>query len=300
MEELETYRRCIGQQLEELELLSSIYCAPGELQLLDAGVVADFNEFLGESQYDVPSADAATLRSNLEYIIKLNLPAKRTVDVRIELPHLYPQLELARISVNTTLLGKVKEEHLKMQIKNYLLEECSGSEEPYVYQVLSWLQEQIEKLLLRPASEFENSTVVVEEQQPSSRATTQELERIWIYSHHIKSSAKRQELIRQARQLQLSGFSRPGKPGIICVEGGPEQVQEYWRSIKGLRWQKITLVRTEQRQRRRYFENFSEQLFNAGNADDADEEGVMNMGQFIKFLETHGAGYMKSELFGLD
>lgn len=301
-EELKTYRRCIGQQLEELELLSSIYCAPGELQLLDAGVVADFNEFLGESrsQSEVPPADAATLRSNLEYIIKLNLPAKRTVDVRIELPHLYPQLELARISVNTTLLGKVKEEHLKMQIKNYLLEECSGSEEPYVYQVLSWLQEQIEKLLLRPASEFENSTLVVEEQQPSSRAApTQELERIWIYSHHIKSSAKRQELIRQARQLQLSGFSRPGKPGIICVEGRPEQVQEYWRSIKALRWQKITLVRTEQRQRRRYFDNFSEQLFNAGN-DAADEEGVMNMGQFIKFLETHGAGYMKSELFGLD
>lgn len=306
MEELQTYRRCIGQQLEELELLSSIYCAPGELHLLDAGVVADFNEFLGESESEVPSPVdvAATLRSNLEYIIKLTMPAKRTVDVRIELPHLYPQLELARISVNTTLLGKVKEEHLKVQIKNYLLEQCTGSEEPYVYQVLSWLQEQIEKLLLRPASEFENPTVVgVEEQQqqqqqPSSRGTTQELERIWIYSHHIKSSAKRQELVRQARQMQLTGFSRPGKPGIICVEGRPEQVQEYWRSIKALRWQKITLVRTEQRQRKRYFENFSEQLFNASN--DADDEGVMNMGQFIKFLETHGAGYMKSELFGLD
>lgn len=285
--DLQTYRYCIGQQLEELELLSSIYCAPGELQLLDAGVVADFNEFLGETQSENA---AAPLRSNLEYIIKLNLPAKRTVDVRIELPHLYPQLELARISVNSALLGKVKEQHLKGEIKNYLEQEYKEAEEPYVYQLLSWLQEKIEMLLLRPASELEQP-VVAEEQ------TKGVLERIWIYSHHIKSSAKRQELINQARQLQLSGFSRPGKPGIICVEGRPEQVQEYWRTIKALRWQKITLVKTEQRQRKRIFENFSEQLFNASEAGD---EGVMNMGQFIKFLEAHGAGYMKSELFGLD
>jgi len=99
-------------------------------------------------------------------------------------------------------------------------------------------------------------------------------------------------LIRQARQLQLTGFSRPGKPGIICVEGDSENVQEFWRTIKALRWQKISVVRTEPRQRKRGFEDFSEQLFNA-------EEGVMNMGQFIRFLEAHGFGYMKSELFGL-
>lgn len=288
--DLQTYRCCIGQQLEELELLNAIYCAPGELQLLDAGVVADFNEFLGESQSENA---AASLRSNLEYIIKLKLPAKRIVDVRIELPHLYPQLELARISVNSALLGKVKEQHLKGEIKNYLEQEYKEAEEPYIYQLLSWLQEKIELLLLRAVSELEQPAVA--EEQPKGL-----LERIWIYSHHIKSSSKRQELIHQARQLQLSGFSRPGKPGIICVEGRPEQVQEYWRTIKALRWQKITLVKTEQRQRKRIFENFAEQLFNASEAGADGDEGVMNMGQFIKFLEAHGAGYMKSELFGLD
>ncbi|XP_064537787.1 RWD domain-containing protein 2B [Drosophila montana] len=275
----QAYRRCIGQQLEELELLSSIYCAAGELQLLDAGVVADFNEFL-QTESQTP------LRSNLEYIIRLSLPAKECVDVRIELPHLYPLLELARISVHTTLLDKIKEQHLKLEIANYLVDQREA-EEPYIYQLLSWLQDQIETLILRPASELEREPA---EEQPR----TAQLERLWIYSHHIKSSMKRQELIRQARQLELSGFSRPGKPGIICIEGEPEQVQEYWRSIKALRWQKISLVRTETCRKRR-FENFTEQLFNAADG----EEGVINMGQFIKFLEDHGTGYMKSELFGL-
>lgn len=279
--ELDSYRRCIGQQLEELELLNSIYCGDGELQLLDAGVIADFNEFLASNS----SPD--TLRSHLEYIIKLSLPGKRNVDVRIELPHLYPLVELARISVNTTLLDKIREEHLKTDITKHL-EEQGNAEEPYIYQLLSWLQEQIESLLLRPCNELETSS--------TEKLTKTHLERLWLYSHHIKSSAKRQEILRQARQLQLTGFCRPGKPGIICVEGQTEQVQEYWRTIKALRWQKISLVKTEQRQRKRFFNNFSEQLFNANDG----EEGVMNTGQFIKFLEAHGAGYMKSELFGLD
>ncbi|XP_023159994.1 RWD domain-containing protein 2A [Drosophila hydei] len=279
--DMQAYRRCIGQQLEELDLLSSIYCAAGELQLLDAGVVADFNEFLqSESQ--------TALRSNLEYVIRLNVTGKQCVDVRIELPHLYPLLELARISLHTTLLGKIKEQHLKVQIENYLIEH-GQTEEPYVFQLLSWLQDQIQDLMRCPASELESPP---SEEHP--RAT--QLERLWIYSHHIKSSAKRQELVRQARQLQLSGFSRPGKPGIICVEGEPEHVQEYWRSIKALRWQKISLVRTEPCRKRR-FEQFTEQLFNSSAAD--GEEGVINMAQFIRFLEDHGTGYMKSELFGL-
>ncbi|KAM8711090.1 hypothetical protein ACLKA7_000253 [Drosophila subpalustris] len=287
--ELESYRRCIGQQLEELELLNSIYCGAGELQLLDAGVVADFNEFNGATN---PVPSPATLRSHLEYVIKLSLPGKRTVDVRIELPHLYPLVELARISVHTTLLDKVKEQHLKNEIAKYLAEQCHA-EEPYVYQLLSWLQDQIEALSLRSSSDLESPPAAVE----LPRVATQ-LERLWIHSHHIKSSAKRQEIVRLARQLQLSGFSRPGKPGIICVEGQPEQVQEYWRTIKLLRWQKISLVKSEQRQRKRLFDNFSEQLFNA--SDNGGEEGVMNMGQFIRFLEAHGTGYMKSELFGID
>ncbi|XP_016973951.1 RWD domain-containing protein 2A [Drosophila rhopaloa] len=285
-EELRTYRRCISQQLEELEMLSSIYCAPGELQMLDAGVVADFNEFIEEHKGKL----AASLLSHLEYVVKLSLPAKQSVEVRVELPHLYPILEQARVSVHTPLLGKCKEQRLKIDMEQYQSERREEDAEPYIFQLLSWLQEYIEYLLKRPASEFVEQPA--EPQDPPQPAASH-LERMWIYSHHIKSTAKRQELIRQARQLQLTGFSRPGKPGIICVEGESGNVQEFWRTIKALRWQKISLVRTEPRQRKRGFEDFSEQLFNA-------EEGVMNMGQFIRFLEAHGFGYMKSELFGLD
>ncbi|XP_068144765.1 RWD domain-containing protein 2A [Drosophila tropicalis] len=283
--EQQIYRGCISQQLEELELLSYIYCKTNELQLLDPSVVTDYNEYL-EKSHTLPAA-------HLEYIIKLPIMDKsNNIDVRIELPHLYPKLEKARISVHSSLLGKLKEEYLQQEITKYLEEQQEDDTEPYIYQLLSWLQDQMEVLLKRPASEFTPKEVPVEADASAN------LERMWIYSHHIKSTTKRQELIRQARQLKLSGFSRPGKPGIICIEGDSTNVQEYWRSIKSLRWQKITLVRTETKQRKRRFENFTEQLFNAEGSSNS-EEGIMNMGQFIKFLDDHGSGYMKAELFGL-
>ncbi|GBP02321.1 RWD domain-containing protein 2A [Eumeta japonica] len=167
--------------------------------------------------------------------------------------------------------------------------------ETYIFQVLHWLQEKIEVLIKNDDNEIETNNPTPE---------LADFERLWIYSHHIKSKTKRQEIVRQSRNLDLSGFCRPGKPGIICVEGLKECTQEFWRIIKGMRWQKISICKTESSRKSRQeldksrrFDGFKEQLF----CDDIDDEaGVMNMRLFLKYLELHNSGYMKKELFGLE
>ncbi len=52
--------------------------------------------------------------------------------------------------------------------------------------------------------------------------------RIWIYSHHIYNKIKRKNILEWARELNLSGFSMPGKPGIVCVEGLQSACNEFW------------------------------------------------------------------------
>jgi len=89
-------------------------------------------------------------------MVKLSLPAKQSVEVRVELPHLYPLLEQARVSVHTPLLGKAKEQRLKMDLVQFQSERREEDPEPYIYQLLSWLQEHIEDLMKRPASEFQS------------------------------------------------------------------------------------------------------------------------------------------------
>ena len=62
---------------------------------------------------------------------------------------------------------------------------------------------------------------------------------VFRYFHHIYSTEKRKYIVEWARELQLSGFSLPGKPGLICVEGAKADVQEYLARVKRLPWQRM-------------------------------------------------------------
>lgn len=52
--------------------------------------------------------------------------------------------------------------------------------------------------------------------------------RLWIYSHHIYNKSKRKNILEWAKELQLTGFSMPGKPGVVCVEGLQAACEEFW------------------------------------------------------------------------
>ena len=56
--------------------------------------------------------------------------------------------------------------------------------------------------------------------------------RYWIYSHHIYSNEKRRNMAQLSDDLGLHGFVLPGKPGIICVEGTCDTVQEFYSHIR--------------------------------------------------------------------
>lgn len=295
---MEMYKECITKQLEEVDMLSSIYCSPGEMHIFDPGVISDFNEFL---QNPTNENVMLYLKAHLDYSIKLQCGRQNDkIEIRIELPHMYPLLENAIVIVHTPLLTKNKEIYLKKELELYI--ESMDKTETYIYQVLSWLQDYIDDLIQKKASEFE--VISTTTTTTNHEEEMLDFERLWIYSHHIKSKTKRQEIVKEARNLELSGFSRPGKPGIICVEGTKENTQEFWRTIRAYGWQKISLCKIESARKPRdkldklrRFEGFKEQLF----CDDIESnDGVMNMALFLKYLENHNSGYMKKELFGLE
>ncbi|CAG8452209.1 4437_t:CDS:2 [Scutellospora calospora] len=69
--------------------------------------------------------------------------------------------------------------------------------------------------------------------------------RILIWTHHLLSLEKRKCICRWANELGIWGFSKPGYPGIIIVEGLYDNVQDYVSRLKNLRWQAIT-IRSEE------------------------------------------------------
>ena len=40
-----------------------------------------------------------------------------------------------------------------------------------------------------------------------------------IWFHHILSTTKRKAIVKWAAELELGGFSKPGYPGVLIVEG---------------------------------------------------------------------------------
>lgn len=305
--QLQMLSDCLRMQLDELSMLQSIFCAADEFKVDDPSIEADLNAFL--------DGESTSITSQLQYTIRQQLSTASRLDIRIELPHFYPLLELASVSVLSAAIGKVTSDTLRYDLIEYM--RSLDSSEVYVYQVYQWVQDN--------AANYINVKTTTSDSQLNSPNPIEriEMERLWIHSHHLKSNTKRQEIVRLAKVLDLSGFSRPGKPGIICVEGRKVDAQEFWRTVRQWCWQKIQVRKSELKtvtgvagveNFRRFTLPLQEKLFlnsddlirNKGIIGDNEtdvcngEEQHMSMALFMKFLDNHRCAYIKKDLFGFE
>lgn len=70
----------------------------------------------------------------------------------------------------------------------------------------------------------------------SVKTDDQPLVRVWFYFPSISTRAKRDDLINHGPAYGLTGFLLAGKPGILCLEGGSQSIDEYMKFIKTESW----------------------------------------------------------------
>lgn len=290
-------KQCIQEQCDEIEMLQSIFCNPGEMKIADHSISADMFDYL--------DGKCEQLSQKLEFTITIPISnAIKSLELQFELPHTYPSLEQPCITVRTTLNVSNKlhiENEIKRKIYEYIASEEVDRSTVYIYPIMVWLQENVDKIIANATK-----TLTAEKQSPEHKNIDSpiEMERLWIYSHHLKSTQKRQDILKLSKDLDLSGFSKPGKPGIICVEGVKENTQEFWKIVRQWAWQRITIRISEIKSKPqskcnqfRRFDQFRETLY---NDEDSDSVAPINMSEFMKFLENHNCGYVKKELFLLE
>jgi hypothetical protein len=56
--------------------------------------------------------------------------------------------------------------------------------------------------------------------------------RRWIVSHHLKNPTKRSNIVAWARELELGGYSKPGYPGCVVVEGEASACAEFFQRLR--------------------------------------------------------------------
>ncbi|RYP60664.1 hypothetical protein DL769_008024 [Monosporascus sp. CRB-8-3] len=84
------------------------------------------------------------------------------------------------------------------------------------------------------------------------------LVRAWFYFPSISTRAKRDDLVRHAPAHGLTGFLLAGKPGVLCLEGAPRDVDAYMRFIRTESWGDIPP------QHKKVSERYREPLHGAG------------------------------------
>jgi hypothetical protein len=88
-------------------------------------------------------------------------------------------------------------------------------------------------------TEHAQSTDEHEGKHGTQQHHTTKIKRVVIWSHHLLATSKRKDIQAWSKELSLSGYSRPGHPGSIFVEGDEDQVDEFIRRLKQLRWQAL-------------------------------------------------------------
>ena len=164
---------------------------------------------------------------------------------------------------------------------------------------LAWIQEREDRFRVA-----EQVNARADKGAPTTEGEMLSFTRLWIYSHHIYSKTKRKDILDLAADHRLTGFSMPGKPGVICLEGHSRDCGEAWSTIKSWNWKKINVKIQEDRSlesqddcdMERRFGDFRELNFvKPGDIRDYH----MDMGKFFIFLKEHNSEYMFKELFGI-
>lgn len=276
MLQLVLLRESLRKQLEEYELLKSIYSMPGEFKSDNPLLASDIEDFLAGLRTNV--------NEKLDFRIKIPLTEKIKLELSVMLGQLYPSHEMPMFTVRTDTLNKNQETLVKRAIENFIETEVDKSE-PYIYQVINWLQDHVDEIVTQ---QIEVKDEMIE--------TVKKFERTWIWSHHIYSKIKRHDILKLCKNNKLNGFMWPGKPGVICLEGPAESVQEVLKVVKSWQWQKIKIVKVESfgGEELTRFSSFEEIL-----TGDTDDE-AMNTSRFFKYLDGHQSSHMRKEIFGFD
>uniref|UniRef100_A0A8C6SWL4 RWD domain containing 2B n=1 Tax=Neogobius melanostomus TaxID=47308 RepID=A0A8C6SWL4_9GOBI len=276
-----SYVEWAESQLAEIELLSSMFPSQDELDFSDPLAVALLRRFVDGSASSVEGPPT----SRPQFEIKQKMQSADVI-VSCAYPSEYPSV-LPEITVRCGDLNRSQQSQLHSDLGVFLRENCLG--EVCVLSAVDWLKDHLH--LYAPASTLTAPA-----------------------HHHIYNKTKRKNILEWSKELGLSGFSMPGKPGVVCVEGPQAACEDFWARLKALTWKKIMIRhredvplggrgeeeedggRAQTLDSLRKFGGFEEAMFdphgNRGNH--------MDLGQLYHFLDERGLGDVFRMYFGIE
>ena len=219
------------------------------------------------------------------------------VELVCHLPHEYPKLP-PEVFLRAPKLFKYQHKQLNEALQSFVLDDLARGE-LYLGSIIQWLQDNDEEYL--EIRENQDADLCKDVKVKDTKFS-----RMWVYSHHIYSKIKRKDILDFSKELNLTGFCMPGKPGMICIEGDNNEVEEFWHRIRRMQWKRLVMKEKEDTDligensvdTYRKFDGFEEKHFEPrqgkGRGSHADR------GLLYQFLEKKGCGHMFQIYFGVE
>lgn len=284
----------ITEQLQELEVLTAMY--PEELVMTDPTLIIDAREYCesqGQSSiilqslnFDLSLASQNCSSNNDAASDKREENQYLHFKLSVKLPKSYPSIERPELSIIADRMSRAELTNAKNAMNDFV--STLALDEQILLEIIMWLQETLVTFIDKDSKSSVNETKDI-------KTGSDVFVSMWLYMHHIYSKHKRKDIQNWSRDYDLTGFSLPGKPGVVYIEGLEANVDAYFERLKSLPWKSIK-CRTRENICTRVFDNFKELCFQPHGARNYH----MDLGLFYNFLVEHGLSHMFKEIFGVE
>lgn len=254
------------EHLDQLLVLQSMY--PDDFEIRHGNQVV-----LCQSMEDLQQAsDSIEDVSSLRVDVQMDLDGARSelsYKARVQIT-LAPQarVKLERI---TPSVERNELEYLRSQLA-VLSDNASGDASELVLLAADELRDAL--------SQYTPSRAVISSAPATSFSAPPASEyRIWFWLISLSTPSKRRDLVTYARARGLTGFVLAGKPGLVCVEGASEVVDDYMADIKARSWSDIPS----------YQKKITERLRQQLGVGDGGKRAFATMDEITDMIDQRGA-----------
>mmetsp|Transcript_37289 Transcript_37289/g.58723 ORF Transcript_37289/g.58723 Transcript_37289/m.58723 type:complete len:316 (-) Transcript_37289:11-958(-) len=302
-------RQNYEQQLQELEVLESIYFEEGEFRISSPDrvlkAVRAFVEELSGSAAEVRAVGDLVF----SFALKLEDDSSTPIVIDFTLPCGYPSHEHPSVRVRVGDGSRARNQHVTAAACDFVRQQDEG--EMCITETIQFVLENAAEL----THEFDQRSGTKNTKETKEQQAV--FVRQYIYSHHIRGKMKRRDMRAMSKQYDLTGFILVSKPGVIVIEGWEENVSAFWVEIRTWQWKRIMSKMTDEAifeanedtptvqgflQKQRVFSDFTELVVqNQRNKPTLFDFSIIlpDMGAVLRIAEERGIGNEMRAVLGL-
>ncbi|KAG9253453.1 uncharacterized protein F5Z01DRAFT_674864 [Emericellopsis atlantica] len=286
-------------QIGEVDLLKAMYASDEELHMDDASqqLLESLRHWCESDGGKLPELEASAISVLLNLCLD-EADEMRDLQLGISVPVVFPHDEgqadddteppKAKVWIRqSTWMSKAEAARLTDEIPN-----------EDILSAIEFAKEAASQLLLDRAQQRESSSAT-----PTS--TEASMVRIWFYFPSISTRVKRDDIVHHAPSYGLTGFLLAGKPGILCLEGGSQAIDDYMKFIKTESWKDIPSQhkKVSERYRQagidvtRVFDDMQEITDEFGDTRRGARGNRNDMSVLKAWLDEHGVGDAFEKVF---